>query len=106
MKFFILSVALLCIYTTSFAGSINRISANEIKKPTRETIANANVVSPTDVANAQRSGNLHIQRMLDTYTDGQLREYALSVNKAQIAAARLNGTTPPEKLSTEVLSNR
>lgn len=48
----------------------------------------------------------NIDYMLEHYTDGELRNYAKSLNLQAIDAANRHGEQPPAKLSEETLNSR
>lgn len=71
-----------------------------------DTIGNYNVPSPNDVAKAQLPLDREVQYMLDNYSLPQLAQYAVQINKSQIAAAKRSGREVPAKLTKEILSDR
>lgn len=70
------------------------------------TVGNYNVAAPQDIANIQLYNNKDIAYLTDNYTLPELAKFAVKVNKAQIALAKRNGTTPPAKLTRETLSSK
>lgn len=69
-------------------------------------VQEANVVAPSNVAQAQRSTNNEIEYMIENYSLPELARYAVHLNKLQIKEAKLSGKVPPAKLTKEILSDR
>ena len=70
------------------------------------TVADLNVPAPEDIAEIQAFSNREINYMLQKYSTPQLAKTAIEINRAQIEAAKKNGTTPPAKLTEDILTNR
>ena len=69
-------------------------------------VQKANVVSPHDIAQAQRSTNNEIEYMIENYSLPELARYAVNLNKQQIKEAQAGGSEVPDKLTKEILSDR
>lgn len=94
---------ILAAQSLSFAGEITRGVPEAAPKI---SIGNANVASPTDISAILSSSEKDLQYMLDHYSDTELRNFAISLNNAQIIAAKQNNLPIPQKLSKETLNNR
>ena len=61
---------------------------------------------PKDVAQAQLSTYKDVEYMVENYSLPELARVAIRINKVAIAQARKNGTTPPAKLTREMIQDR
>ena len=71
-----------------------------------KNVQEANVVSPRNIAQAQRSTNNEIEYMIENYSLPELARYAVHLNKLQIKEAQASGSEVPAKLTKEILSDR
>lgn len=71
-----------------------------------KTVSNLYVPAPEDIANVQLYNNKEIEYMVENYSTPQLAKVAIELNKAQTEAARMNGSTPPARLTKEILSDK
>lgn len=85
------------------AGEITRGVKPEAKKI---SAGNANFISPTDILETTRPMEQDVQQILNTYSDAQLRQYVVALNKSQILAAKQAKTAVPAKISNSVLQDR
>lgn len=85
------------------AGEITRGVKAE---PAKISTGNANFISPTDILEATRPMERDVQYILNTYSDAQLRQYVVALNKSQILTAKQAKTAVPEKISNSVLQDR
>lgn len=83
--------------------SICNASAQEVDL---DTVGQANVPSPRAIAQAQRATNNEVDYMVEHYSLPELARYAIQINKLQIKEAQKSGTTPPAKLTKEILSDK
>lgn len=102
MKLSIFAMFLMLICTAAQAGTITR----GVEEQKKLQVPLLNVISPTDVAKTQTGANRSVQLILDTYSDEELRNYAVRVNNADRKAARLSGQLIPAKLNENTLNNR
>lgn len=70
------------------------------------TVGDLNVPAPEDIAEIQRYSNREINYMVEHYSTPQMAKYVIQVNKAQIAAAKRDGTPVPPRLTKEILSDK
>lgn len=70
------------------------------------TVGDLYVPAPEDIANIQMYSNREINYMVENYSTPQLAKMAIELNKAQIEAAKMNGSTPPARLTKEILSDK
>ncbi|MBQ8672117.1 MAG: hypothetical protein IJ525_06320 [Alphaproteobacteria bacterium] len=70
------------------------------------SVMDAYVPSPVNVIEAQHGSNKDIQYMLDNYSLPELARYAMNINKRAIKEAKIRNTTPPPKLTREILTDR
>lgn len=103
MKFALYVFAFILTIQSSFAGEITRGVPDVSPKI---SVGNANVASPTDISAILHTSEKDLQYMLDHYSDAELRNFAISLNKAQIVAAKQNNLPIPQKLSKETLNSR
>lgn len=101
----ILALALIFGATPTYAiEEFHVISAEELMD--LDTVGDSYVAKPRDVAKAQHTMNLRLQKMYDTYSLPELAQQALQINQARIRSARRAGKTPPMPLTREILSDR
>lgn len=70
------------------------------------TVSNLNVPAPEDIADIQLYSNKDIEYMVENYSTPELAKIAIRLNKAQTAMAKMNGTTLPQRLTREILTNK
>ena len=76
------------------AGEITRGVKPEAKKI---STGNANFISPTDILETTRPMEQDVQQILNTYSDAQLRQYVVALNKSQILAAKQARKSLPDR---------
>ncbi len=103
MKYALFLFTFFITVQTSIAGEITRGAPTPSSKM---SVGNANVASPTDISAILHTSEKDLQYMLDHYSDAELRNFAISLNRAQIIAAQQNNLSIPQKLSNETLNNR
>jgi len=70
------------------------------------SVTGAYVPSPVNVIEAQHATNKEIQYMMDNYSLPELARYAMNINKRAIKEAKIRNTTPPPRLTREILTDR
>ena len=104
MKYFTLILCLLISMSASAEERIKKIPVPQSEA--EENVTNLHEESPEEIAIIERSGNHRVQYMLDNYTLAEMAQYAIEYNKAQIAAAKNGETTPPQRLTKEILQDK
>jgi len=89
-----------------FVLDINIMSDSYAQKVDTDSILNAYVAPPSEVAKAQFDENREIQYMIDNYSVEEMAQLAIQLNQALRREAISAGETPPAKLSAEVLQNK
>ena len=95
---YIFSITLICTLTT-FISSVNA-------QNTEDSVLNAYVAPPSQVAKAQLSANKEIQYMIDNYSLEKMAQMAKQLNNAMRRQAMLTGEPLPPKLTEETLSSK
>ena len=70
------------------------------------TVGDLYVPAPEDIADIQMYSNKEINYMVENYSTPELAKIAIQLNKAQTEAAKMNGSTPPAKLTKEILTDK
>ncbi|MBR1600936.1 MAG: hypothetical protein IJ677_05090 [Alphaproteobacteria bacterium] len=70
------------------------------------TVSDLYVPAPEDIANVQLYSNKEIAYMVENYSTPELAKVAIQLNKAQIEAAKMNGSKPPARLTKEILTDK
>jgi len=94
------------IYVVVFVMGISSAKALLGDGVDMRTVSDLNVPAPEDIANIQLYSNKDIAYMVENYSTPELAKIAIKLNKAQIAMAQKNGTTPPDKLTREILTDK
>lgn len=71
-----------------------------------KTVSDLYVPAPEDIANIQLYSNKEIEYMVENYSLPQMAKAAIELNRAQTEAAKMNGSTPPARLTKEILSDK
>lgn len=95
MKKIIVNVAICCVLTNIAQAQIIRRS---------EPLASRTAAQVS--VGQYRPMVKNIDYMLEHYTDGELRNYAKSLNQQEIEDAKKNNQPVPEKLDEDVLKSR
>ena len=101
MKHFLLASALILIGIPAMAEDFT-----ENLKTDLNSVKDAYVPAPKDVAKMQLDANKRVEYMIENYTLPELAQYAVRMNDAQRNAAKLSGEQIPPRLTREILEDR
>ena len=101
MKQFLIASALILISIPATAEDFTRNLKTDI-----DSVQNAYVPAPKDVAKIQLESNKRVEYMIENYTLPELAQYAVRMNEAQRNAAKLSGEQIPPRLTREILEDR
>ena len=97
---YVLLCALFCVLSSTNAYALIGDGVDT------RTVSDLYVPAPEDIANIQLYSNKEIEYMVENYSTPQLAKVAIELNKAQTEAAKMNGSTPPARLTKEILTDK
>ncbi len=100
MKYFIILTLMLFPISNSIASETNINYSSIVNSVTPYGI------SQEEASKIKAASNRSFENILNTHDDAQLRQLALSMNKAEIRAAKSSRNLIPPKLSAETLNHR